>query len=701
MSLDAPSIGARRQAGQSRAAGYDRTSQARAFLRALFGAAPAGVFVGLVRKNDGKPGDAFGRIEWRPPKPDNLDELARLAVHWRDDVYVNVAPMSTSRRRKVDCAALVCLWHELDGADAPARLDALEAVVGRCSVVVGSGGGQHAYWLLAAPVTGAEAIEATLAAWRARLDALGAIATGEGVHDAARVLRVPGTFNAKPERQDSAGNAPAVQLLRCEPGTRYAVAELVPLMIDAPISVRPATTAPASSPVTSTAYGRAALTGERVRLSEVAPGGRHNAAVRAGFRLGQIAERHGLDVGAVVAALLAACDANGLTRDDGQPAARRAILDGWSAGLAAPSDRGTGAEGVEWAAHVDAVKGWTDGAAEAIASHGKRRTRTTDSAVVVALGDIAIAAGPGCASDGAVVVDASRHRLGRLTGYAPETCRRTFVRLTALGAVELATAGGLRGYDVALGRARKVSNGWRLRFVQSVAEMSYEVGAGDAPDAPTESTGGIGGNPPPLTGNTTATHCTNPPRLGPAQDPLTAALTTTGAAILRALLDAGRPMTAHELAEAVGCSRSTAHRHAVALRSHGSHEVVRAAGQRVNPGARPSPLFVATVGSEAEAIAETSAEAVQAALVARRDDDWRAMSEHARRRTAAAYARRVNAEAGQYRKQAPAEVVELAGDMRRAPMTSGAMAAARRVRRVADAWLPPAMSMSPAMAAAI
>ena len=619
MSRDAASIAARLGGRQSRAAGYDPTSQARAFLSALFAAAPAGVFVGLVRKNDGKPGDAFGRIEWRAPKPSNLDALARLAVHWRDDVYVTVAPMGRHRRRKVDAAALVCLWHELDGADAPERLTALEAVVSRCSAVVGSGGGLHAYWLLDAPVTGAEAIAATLSAWRARLDELGAIATGEGVHDAARVLRVPGTFNAKPERRDSAGNAPAVQLLRCEPGTRYAVAELVP-PIAAPISVRPATTAPTSSAVALTAYGRGALTGERVRLSEVAPGGRRMAALRAGYRMAQLAAGHGLDGGAVLAELLQACHANGKVRDDGVEICRRAILDGWAAGLAAPSDRGTGAEGAAWAAHVEAVKAWTDGAADVVASHGKRRTRTSDGAVVVAFGDIAIEAGPGCASAGTVVVDASRHRLGRLTGYAPETCRRALQRLTALGAVELVTAGGLRGYDVALGRARKVSNGWRLGFVQCVAEMSDEVGHGDAPCMLTES---AGGTRPPLTGNTTATHCTNRARLGPGQDALTAALTTTGADILRALLDAGRPMTAHELAESVGCSRSTAHRQAVALRSH---KVVRAAGQRANAGARPSPLFVATVGSEAEAIAETSAEGVQAALVALRDDDWRAMS---------------------------------------------------------------------------
>lgn len=410
-----------------------------------------------------------------------------------------------------------------------------------------------------------------------------------------------------------------------------------------------------------TAYGRAALSSEALRVAETMLGERHAATVRAAFRLGQLAIYHGLDFGTVVAALVGACRTNGQIRDAGEPSVRRDIADGWRAGQAAPDNRGAGADGTAWAEHAAAVDAWATGAAAAVELTGLPRTRTSDCAVAAALADIARAAGP------AEVVDASRHRLARLTGLSHTTCRVALVRLAALGVVELAESGGLRGFDVELGRARKAANGWRLRFVGELSAMPLTAAALAQPQAAnalTESTAGAGDGPM----VTTDKLPTN--RRGPGQDALTAALTATGAAILRALLDAGGPLTAVELAAVVGCSRPTACQRAAGLVTHG---VLRPAGVRVNANARPSPLFAAAVGSEAEAVGMLDAEATRAAVVARRADDWATMTEDARKRSADSYARAACAAAGVFRQPAPADVAELAAAVRGEPLTAGAI----------------------------
>lgn len=423
-----------------------------------------------------------------------------------------------------------------------------------------------------------------------------------------------------------------------------------------------------------TAYGRAAMASEALRVAETAPGGRHAATVRAAFRLGQIGIYHGLDFGTVVAALLGACRTNGQLRDEGEPSVRRDIADGWRAGQAAPDNRGAGADGQAWAEHVAAVDAWATAAAEAVAALGNPRTRDTDGAVAQALTDIARAAGP------AEVIDASRHRLARLTGFLPETCRNAMKRLVALGVVELAAAGGLRGYDLHLGRARKVANGWRLRECPELPDMpltSAALAQPQAADALTESTAGDRGRPSVTTGNSGHS------RGGPGQDALAAALTVGSAAVLRALLVAGQSMTPAELAAVVGCSRQTAARRVAGLVTHG---VAVSEGARSNPDGRPSPLFAAAVGSEAEAVGMLDAEATRAAVVARRGDDWQAMTEDARKRSADSYARAACAAVGVFRQPVPADVAELAAAVRVEPLSAGAIenAPASSTRRAVE-----------------
>lgn len=65
------------------------------------------------------------------------------------------------------------------------------------TAVVMSGGGTHAYWLLTEPI-------ADMAAWTATMKAIiAAVGSDHAVHDAPRVMRLPGTRNVKPEYSGS------------------------------------------------------------------------------------------------------------------------------------------------------------------------------------------------------------------------------------------------------------------------------------------------------------------------------------------------------------------------------------------------------------------------------------------------------------------------------------------------------------------
>lgn len=87
------------------------------------------------------------------------------------------------------------------------------------SAVVNSGGGRHAYWLLdrALKASPKQHHEVQNALWGVA-DALGVPPAKNTVHDLARVLRVPGTVNIKPEY--GPGGAPC-EVVLWEPERRY------------------------------------------------------------------------------------------------------------------------------------------------------------------------------------------------------------------------------------------------------------------------------------------------------------------------------------------------------------------------------------------------------------------------------------------------------------------------------------------------
>jgi hypothetical protein len=131
-------------------------------------------------------------------------------------------------------AAINCLFAEFDAkhfdGGKPAALAHIEALDPPPSVVVDSGGGYHAYWLLDAPYllsddAARDRADHTQKGWVQR------VGSDDGAKDLARVLRVPGTQNFKPEYGP---DFPTVQFVWCDFGLLYAFDELAALVPPAP-----------------------------------------------------------------------------------------------------------------------------------------------------------------------------------------------------------------------------------------------------------------------------------------------------------------------------------------------------------------------------------------------------------------------------------------------------------------------------------
>jgi hypothetical protein len=114
---------------------------------------------------------------------------------------------------------LGALWADLDAKGehtVGSRLRQLEDLAYHPSILILTGRGCHAYWLLTKLAVGLEQLERAEGLMRRLGQGLG----GDPVWDRARILRVPGTFNYKYE-------APRpVELERFEPRLRYNLDQL-------------------------------------------------------------------------------------------------------------------------------------------------------------------------------------------------------------------------------------------------------------------------------------------------------------------------------------------------------------------------------------------------------------------------------------------------------------------------------------------
>jgi hypothetical protein len=165
-----------------------RHETATRFLAALAATAGRGELLELrYRLDDGqRMGQVFDR-------PDRLRGLATraIALGRRTDVYVGCAPRTRRHGGRDAVERAFALWADCDGEDSVAALAAFEP---EPAIVIGSGTDSncHAYWPLTAPLARDELERAN----RRLAHALGADPASA---DAARILRVPGTFSHKHE----------------------------------------------------------------------------------------------------------------------------------------------------------------------------------------------------------------------------------------------------------------------------------------------------------------------------------------------------------------------------------------------------------------------------------------------------------------------------------------------------------------------
>jgi hypothetical protein len=115
-------------------------------------------------------------------------------------------------------------------------------------------------------------------------------------------------------------------LIRCQPAAVPPRARIPPAI-------------PGVEPATSSrdaAYAKVALERNAAELAVARPGGRNNLANAIAFRMGRMVGRGWIDKTKVADALLQACEANGLAKDDGMQAVRATIERGLVAGISKP-----------------------------------------------------------------------------------------------------------------------------------------------------------------------------------------------------------------------------------------------------------------------------------------------------------------------------------------------------------------------------
>jgi P4 family phage/plasmid primase-like protien len=231
-----------------------------------------------------------------------------------------------------EIAAINCLFGEFDAKDfadgkagALAHIEALEA---RPSVLIDSGGGYHAYWLLYEPVLLTDENRAAVRALQNRWVQF--VESDEDAKDLARVLRVPGRPNVKAKYGP---DYPMVSFVWCELDQLYDISELAAL-IPAAITAQEERPAPefVPTPGDHSAYVNAAYQGEVAAVRSATDGLKHRTLRNAAIKLGTLLWTGTITEGEIEEGLSAAADYNGA--DVGY--ADKTIRDGIAYGKARP-----------------------------------------------------------------------------------------------------------------------------------------------------------------------------------------------------------------------------------------------------------------------------------------------------------------------------------------------------------------------------
>ena len=192
-------------------------------------------------------GGKFGHI-YKIPRKDNGDDSKNESLWYRTDqgveipqdwidtadVYWGICPTDTelgkkNRTNKEIVTSLTALWGDFDTKDFGGDADKVAAHVDGLqpkptTEILSGSGGNHSYWLLREPypvtAENREEVEKTIDRWRAFIKS-DPRATG-----LARILRVPGTYNRKPDYPEPL----PVTIRRCDRDLLYTYEELVAML---------------------------------------------------------------------------------------------------------------------------------------------------------------------------------------------------------------------------------------------------------------------------------------------------------------------------------------------------------------------------------------------------------------------------------------------------------------------------------------
>jgi len=139
-------------------------------------------------------------------------------------IYFAPCPRRTRQGDAEGAALLPALWVDVDcegnAAQRETELAKLRAFKPPPSILLNSGGGWHAFWLLSEPLALPDGAARERAAGLLRGLFLAFGADPKYVKSVASLMRIPDTINTKPER-----NGAAVTLIECAPERRYALSE--------------------------------------------------------------------------------------------------------------------------------------------------------------------------------------------------------------------------------------------------------------------------------------------------------------------------------------------------------------------------------------------------------------------------------------------------------------------------------------------
>ncbi len=168
----------------------------KAFLAALFSECPPGFIE--ARLLEDKKGGTLVERQWYASAAEfgaDLDRLQGISKESNAAIYFGVLPRrDRGKGKSEDAAPARTLWTDIDYKDfAPEGEPAARASLARFplapSIVVASGHGLHSYWLLREDAEASELSELS--------KAIAVAVGGDHTSDAARILRLPGSFNRK------------------------------------------------------------------------------------------------------------------------------------------------------------------------------------------------------------------------------------------------------------------------------------------------------------------------------------------------------------------------------------------------------------------------------------------------------------------------------------------------------------------------